>query len=105
MTQLLFVRSAMEHLALVLLQRDAIVGHAEAIRTQSRKPSKAHTQETPAYQRRPTTQYAAQGSNPPIGQHFLRFIPNTILSVPRRRFEAPTCRINHTRMDSSTVYN
>ena len=26
-----------------LLQRDAIVGHAEAIRTQSRKPSKAHT--------------------------------------------------------------
>ena len=27
----------------VLLQRDAIVGHAEAIRTQSRKPSKAHT--------------------------------------------------------------
>ena len=29
--------------ALVLLQRDAIVGHAEAIRTQSREPSKAHT--------------------------------------------------------------
>ena len=27
----------------VLLQRDAIVGHAEAIRTQGRKPSKAHT--------------------------------------------------------------
>ena len=27
----------------LLLQRDAIVGHAEAIRTQSRKPSKAHT--------------------------------------------------------------
>ena len=26
-----------------LLQRDAVVGHAEAIRTQSRKPSKAHT--------------------------------------------------------------
>ena len=26
-----------------MLQRDAIVGHAEAIRTQSRKPSKAHT--------------------------------------------------------------
>ena len=25
------------------LQRDAVVGHAEAIRTQSRKPSKAHT--------------------------------------------------------------
>ena len=25
-----------------------------------------HAQETPAYQRRPTTQYAAQGSNPPI---------------------------------------
>ena len=38
-----------EHLSLsgelpdLLLQRDAIVGHAEAIRTQSRKPSKAHT--------------------------------------------------------------
>ena len=46
-------------LHLVLLQRDAIVGHAEAIRTQSRKPSKAHTQVMPAYQRRPTTQYAA----------------------------------------------
>ena len=29
--------------AALLLQRDAIVGHAEAIRTQSRKPSKAHT--------------------------------------------------------------
>ena len=28
-----------------------------------------HAQETSAYQRRPTTQYAAQGSNPPIGQH------------------------------------
>ena len=27
-----------------------------------------HAQETPAYQRRPTTQYAAQGSNPPIGR-------------------------------------
>ena len=26
-----------------MLQRDAIVGHAEAIRTQTRKPSKAHT--------------------------------------------------------------
>ena len=26
-----------------LLPRDAMVGHAEAIRTQSRKPSKAHT--------------------------------------------------------------
>ena len=26
-----------------MLQRDAIVGHAEAIRSQSRKPSKAHT--------------------------------------------------------------
>ena len=27
----------------VLIHRDALVGHAEAIRTQSRKPSKAHT--------------------------------------------------------------
>ena len=30
-------------LFVTLLQRDALVGHAEAIRTQSRKPSKAHT--------------------------------------------------------------
>ena len=30
-----------------LIQRDAIVGHAEAIRTQSRKPSKAHTHKKP----------------------------------------------------------
>ena len=28
-----------------------------------------HTQDTPAYQRRPTTQYAAQGSNPPIERY------------------------------------
>ena len=28
-----------------------------------------HAQETSAYQRRPTTQYAAQGSNPPMGRY------------------------------------
>ena len=43
-----------------------------------------HTQETPAYQRRPTTQYPAQGSNPPIGTlHMQRAkIPHTHQTTP-----------------------
>ena len=38
-----------------------------------------HAQETSAYQRRPTTQYAAQGSNPPIGALHMQLakIPHT----------------------------
>ena len=43
-----------------------------------------HTQETPAYQRRLTTQYAAQGSNPPIGALHMQLakIPHTHQTTP-----------------------
>ena len=38
-----------------------------------------HAQETSAYQRRPTTQHAAQGSNPPIGPLYMQLanLPHT----------------------------
>ena len=43
-----------------------------------------HAQETPAYQRRPTTLHAAQGSNPPIGALYMQLakIPHTHLTTP-----------------------
>ena len=43
-----------------------------------------HAQETPAYQRRPTTQHAAQGSNPPIRALHMQLakIPHTHQTTP-----------------------
>ena len=43
-----------------------------------------HAQETPAYQRRPTTQHAAQGSKPPIGAFYMQLtkIPHTHQTTP-----------------------
>ena len=43
-----------------------------------------HAQEMSAYQRRPTTQYAAQGSNPPIGTLHMQQakIPHTHQTTP-----------------------
>ena len=43
-----------------------------------------HAQETAAYQRRPTTQHAAQGSNPPIGPLHMQLakIPHTHHTTP-----------------------
>ena len=44
-----------------------------------------HAQETPAYQRRPTTLHAAQGSNPPIRVLYMQLakIPHTHQTTPR----------------------
>ena len=44
-----------------------------------------HAQETAAYQRRPTTQRAAQGSNPPIRALYMQLakIPHTHQTTPR----------------------
>ena len=43
-----------------------------------------HAQETSAYQRRPTTQHAAQGSNPPVRALYMQLakIPPTHLTTP-----------------------
>ena len=43
-----------------------------------------HAQETSANQRRPTTQHAAQGSNPPIGARYMQLakIPHTHQTTP-----------------------
>ena len=43
-----------------------------------------YAQETSAYQRIPTTQYAAQGSNPPIGALYMQLakIPHTHQTTP-----------------------
>ena len=44
-----------------------------------------HAQETSAYQRRPTTQHAAQGCNPPIRALYMQLakIPHTHQTTPR----------------------
>ena len=44
-----------------------------------------HAQETPAYQRRPTTLHAAQGSNPQIRALYMQLakIPHTHQTTPR----------------------
>ena len=44
-----------------------------------------HTQETPAYQRRPNTQHEVQGSNPPIRALYMQLakIPHTHQTTPR----------------------
>ena len=52
----------------VTLQRDAVAACIGNPKPEQETIKGTHTQETPAYQRRPTTQYAAQGSNPPIGR-------------------------------------
>ena len=49
-----------------LLQRDAVVGHVGNPKLEQESIEGTHAQETPAYQRRPTTLYEVQGSNPPI---------------------------------------
>ena len=43
-----------------------------------------HAQDTSAYQRRPTTQHAAQGSNPPVRALYMQLakIPHTHLTTP-----------------------
>ena len=44
-----------------------------------------HAQETPAYQRRPTTLHEVQGSNPPIRALYMQLakIPHTHYTTPR----------------------
>ena len=70
-----------------LLQRDAVVTLVTKRRSgwacignpnpEQETIKGTHTQETPAYQRRPTTQYAAQGSNPPIGRVYSSMVWGT----------------------------
>ena len=52
-----------------------------------------HAQETPTYQRRPTTLHAAQGSNPPIRAPYMQLakIPHRLPPVPQAQTStAPT---------------
>ena len=75
---------------------DVMVGHAEATtndtlqrrignpKLEQETIEGTHARETSAYQRRPTTQHAAQASNPPTGARYkqLAKIPHTHQTTP-----------------------